>query len=353
MSSITIEVTPDAWSKDGDRVMQSVPSSGQWDAPRLAAHQDAWVRAIRDGLHHKAYLIHAQDSAEFVGCLPLMLVKGPIFGKFLVSLPYINTGGVWARDSEVALKLVDRACDLSDELGVKYLELRHETPVNCPRFNFEKTEKVHMRLRLQDTDELLSKSFKSKLRSQVKKSTTYGHDVVWGREELLDDFHRVFSINMRDLGTPVFSRGLFASILKQFRDDAEICVIRNNSEAVAAALLVHSNGVTEVPSASCLRDWNRTAANMFMYRQLLRRAVERGSELFDFGRSSEGSGTYKFKAQWGAEPHPAVWQYYVREGSVEAMRPDSDSNQRLIKIWQKLPVWLTRAIGPSIVRGIP
>ena len=332
--------------------------SGPWaeqssSLPRLAAHQDDWVRAIRDGLRHRAYSIRALQAGESVGWLPLMLVKGPIFGKFLVSLPYINTGGVWAKDCQVAVTLVERACDLADELGVKYLELRHEIPVDCARLNFERTEKVHMRLQLPGTDELLNKSFKSKLRSQVKKSTTYGHDVIWGREELLRDFHQVFSINMRDLGTPVFSRGLFASILEQFGDDAEFCVVKNDSQAVAAALLVHSDGVTEVPSASCLRDWNRTAANMFMYRQLLRRAVERGSDLFDFGRSSEGSGTYKFKAQWGAEPHPAVWQYYVREGSVDAMRPDSDSNQRLIKAWQKLPVWLTRLMGPSIVRGIP
>ena len=92
---------------------------------------------------------------------------------------------------------------------------------------------------------------------------------------------------------------------------------------------------------------------MWMYRNLLRRAIERGSETFDFGRSSMDSGTYRFKKQWGAQPHPATWQYYIRHGSVEDMRPESATNQRLIRIWKKLPVWGTRLIGPSIVRGIP
>jgi hypothetical protein len=92
---------------------------------------------------------------------------------------------------------------------------------------------------------------------------------------------------------------------------------------------------------------------MWMYRHLLSRAIEMRSRTFDFGRSSEGSGTYKFKQQWGAVPHPAVWQYYVRKGSVEAMRPENEGNQRLIRLWQKLPVWVTRLIGPTIVRGIP
>jgi hypothetical protein len=90
-----------------------------------------------------------------------------------------------------------------------------------------------------------------------------------------------------------------------------------------------------------------------MYQQLLSRAIHRGSQVFDFGRSSEDSGTYRFKAQWGAQPHPAVWQYYVRKGSAEDMRPDSGSKRRLVEVWKKLPVPLTRILGPHIVRGIP
>ena len=58
-------------------------------------------------------------------------------------------------------------------------------------------------------------------------------------------------------------------------------------------------------------------------------------------------------AQWGAKPHPATWHYYVRDGDPNDMRPDSGGKKRLVEIWQKLPVWLTKIIGPPIVRGIP
>jgi len=90
-----------------------------------------------------------------------------------------------------------------------------------------------------------------------------------------------------------------------------------------------------------------------MYSKLLERAIDLQSREFDFGRSSVGSGTYKFKEQWGALPHAAVWQYYVRKGDPADMRPDSANKQILIRQWQKLPVALTRWIGPAIVRGIP
>jgi hypothetical protein len=35
------------------------------------------------------------------------------------------------------------------------------------------------------------------------------------------------------------------------------------------------------------------------------------------------------------------------------MQKESPRYQRLIQIWQRLPVALTRLIGPTIVRGIP
>jgi hypothetical protein len=48
-----------------------------------------------------------------------------------------------------------------------------------------------------------------------------------------------------------------------------------------------------------------------------------------------------------------VWQYYLRSGSANAMRPDNPRYQRAIRLWQRLPVRVTQLIGPEIVRGIP
>ena len=122
---------------------------------------------------------------------------------------------------------------------------------------------------------------------------------------------------------------------------------------MSAALLTHGDGITEVPSASSLREFNSTNANMLMYWHLLKRAVERGQREFDFGRSTLDSNTYRFKKQWGAEPHPCVWQYYVRRGSIGEMRPDNSRFGLAIKVWQRLPLAIANIFGPMIVRGIP
>ncbi len=321
--------------------------------------------------------MQAKQGSELVGVLPLQLVESRLFGRFLVSLPYVNTAGVVADSDSAAVALVDRAIQLADALDVKHLELRQERAVAHPKLIAGVTDKVHMRLALPATSDELWDAIKAKVRNQIRKAQkTDGFSVAWGGDELLPEFYDIFCRNMRDLGTPPFSRRLFAEILQAFpnvgqvfnlpgqqRDGqvenlpheaaAEICVVRLHGRPVASGLLIHGPGTTQVPSASSLREFNSTNANMLLYWNLLTRSIERGQREFDFGRSTRDGGTYKFKAQWGAVEHPAVWQHYVRRGQASDMRPTNGKFQKAIQVWQRLPVWLTKLIGPSIVRGIP
>ena len=92
---------------------------------------------------------------------------------------------------------------------------------------------------------------------------------------------------------------------------------------------------------------------MLMYWHLLERAVERGQDVFDFGRSQLDGPTMRFKKQWNASPAPSEWQFFLRTGELAGMQKESPRNRRLSRIWQRLPLALTRLIGPAIVRGIP
>ncbi len=353
-------------------------------------HDPHWLAILKQGLGHQPYALVAlgDDGKKLTGYLPLCLVQSVLFGKFLVSLPYVNRAGLLADDEPTQQQLIDRACQLADELDVKYLELRHSQPVDHGRLKVRRDEKKRMVLALPDTPEALWKKMDAKVRNQVRKGEKSNLSVRFGGVELLDDFYHVFAINMRDLGTPVFGRRLFAAILQHHGaveaeassaagveadvenaqtgenggnrgGGAELVVVNYEGQPVAGALLVHDRAYagqptsTQVPSASSLRSASNVSANMWMYHQLLLRAMDRGSRQFDFGRSSVDSGTYKFKKQWGAEPHDTVWQYYVRKGDVSEVRPDNPKYQRRIATWQRLPVWLTRLIGPTIVRGIP
>jgi FemAB-related protein (PEP-CTERM system-associated) len=322
-------------------------------APLPLSYHPAWLAVLAHGLGHTPYGLEAVEGDQTRGLLPLALVRSLLFGRFLVGLPYLNYGGALADDDTFAHLLIDRAVDLADRLGVRRLELRHERAVEHPRLAPHPGRKVNVRRPLPATAEELWKGLESGVRNQVRKGRKAGLTVAWGDEELLAEFYSVFSHNMRDLGTPVYGRGLFRAIVRQFPGRAEFCVVRAGPTPVAAALLVHGWGVTEVPSASSLRRCNPTCANMLMYYHLLERAVGRGQGTFDFGRCTPGSSVSKFKEQWGGRAEPAPWQVYHRTGGAQDARPDNLRYRRLIGVWQRLPVPLTRWLGPPIVRGIP
>ena len=301
-----------------------------------------WLTVLQHGLGHVPYCLEAVENGQTRGILPLAYVGSWLFGRFLVSLPYLNYGGVLADDHFIARRLIDEAVALADSLNVRYLELRHEHPLDCEKLDGRRSDKVNMRLPLPARVDDLWKGLGSKVRNQVRAAQKNDLTVSWGGSELLGDFYAVFSRNMRDLGTPVYSKALFRSILEQFPERAEFCVVRSGRRALAAALLLHGWGVTEVPSASSLRRFNHTCANMLLYWHLLERSVQRGQTSFDFGRAGRDSSTFRFKKQWGAQPAAAEWQFYLRTGQAGEMRPANPRFSRLIQIWQWLPVSAAR-----------
>lgn len=319
-----------------------------------------WLTVLQRALGHQPFLLVSRNSQGVIdGYLPLALVASRLFGRFLVSLPYVTHAGVVASDDRVAAMLRDKAVELAHDLDVDHLEIRGDAPSGDERFTESRTDKVRMTRPLPSDSQDLWNDVGPKIRNQVRKGARQGFALRLGRHELVDGLYGVLSENMRDLGSPIHPRRFFCEILDAFPERAELAVAECNGRAVAAAVLLHGvrgrlpGTATTVPVASCRRSMRPTGANMWLYHQLLLRAAARGSAEFDFGRSSSDSGSYRFKRQWGAHPLPTCWEYYVRRGNIAALRPDDSRHTTRIAAWKRLPVWLTRIVGPRIVRGIP
>lgn len=312
-----------------------------------------FVEAVAQGLRQRVLYIVARAGEEVVGVLPLVRMRSLLFGHFLVSLPYVSWAGAIARDGQVRRGLMDRAIALAEELGVRFLELRQTEAVTHPKLVPGSTNKVQMRLPLSPSREGNWRTLKSEVRTQIRKAGKQGLVVTWGGSELLEEFYSVLAQNMRDLGTPVYPQRLFSNLLSLEAPRAEIGTVRLNGQAIAACFVLHGPGLTEVPSAAALRAYRSTAANSLLYWEAIGRAIDLGQSIFDFGRSTPGSSTFVFKRKWGAEPKRVIWQYYLRKGSSQDLRPENAKFQAAIQVWRQLPVPLTRVIGPMIVRGIP
>src|SRR5262249_21502726 len=192
---------------------------------RPLSQHPAWLAVLARGLNHTPYCLEAVESKQTRGYLVLSYVNSFLFGRFLVSLPFLNYGGVQASDETAANRLIDAAVALADDLKVRYLELRHETSFPHAALTHTRQDKVHMRLDLPAAAQTLWEALPAKVRNQVRKAQKSGLTVAWGNQELLPEFYAVFSRNMRDLGTPAYGKLLFAHILFQFQNRAEICVV--------------------------------------------------------------------------------------------------------------------------------
>ena len=215
-------------------------------------------------------------------------------------------------------------------------------------------EKLLMILELPAAPEELFKALGTKRRTRIRRARKENPEIRRGGIELLEDFYTVFAITMRDLGTPVYAPRFFREMLEAFPDKAQIVSIRLDGEPVSAGFLLGHGDMMQIPWAGTLRKANRLAMNMLLYWDIIENTIERGFARFDFGRTTVGSGTHEFKKQWGAQPHQMHWHYWVAPGQERPqLNPDNPRYKRAISIWQKLPVPVTRLIGPHLVKNLP
>lgn len=342
-------------------ILEIMGSEGEsaWDHyvtgnPRATGyHLIGWRSVIEKTFGHRTFYYRAIDSDGAVqGVLPLVYVQSVLFGRFLVSLPYLNYGGVVSETPEVAAQLVAQARYHADELGAGHVELRHtgDADLDWPK----KDHKVSMRLDLPEQYDDLMKAFSPKLRAQVRRGEKEGMTTEIGGQHLLGDFYEVFARNMRDLGTPVYGKRFFAEILRTFPKDAKICAVKFEGKPVAAGFIYGFRNMLEIPWASSDRRYAMFAPNMLLYSSVLRYACEQGYRVFDFGRSTKDSGTYRFKKQWGARPVQLVWHYWIRDSQkLPELNPQNPKFRLAIEIWKRLPIPITTVLGPQISKSLP
>jgi serine/alanine adding enzyme len=334
------------------------PDDVQWDAyvgshpHRSAYHYSGWPRLIARAFNHDAVLLAAVDGSRISGVLPLVVMRSRVFGRFVVSLPFLNEGGLLVDDEAAENQLIDAAIDVARRTRADYLELRH-TRRHSARL-VERQHKVAMTLALRQSADAQWQALDRKVRNQIRKGEKSGLSVTSGGADLVDGFYQVFARNMRDLGTPVFGVSLFRETLQTFADNSRVFCARHNGSLVAGSI-VHWRGESmEVIWASALREANPLSANVLLYWHMLQFAIEQGCARFEFGRCTPGEGPFQFKRQWGAEPRPLVWEYWHGRPIADLDKtPRNPKYRAAVALWQRLPLGLTTTMGPRIVRSIP
>ncbi len=315
-------------------------------------HLFGWRDVMEDVLGHEpVYRLVRDERDRLVGVLPLVHVRAAPLGSYLISMPFINHGGPLG-DETTRASLVKEALGEAARRRVDLLELRVDRLLEGTALHVSH-RKITVLLDLPDTaEELWESGFGAKLRSQIRRPMKDAMEPRFGVDEL-DAFYDVFSRHMRDLGTPVLPFRYFERVRDTFGDSMEFCTIYHGSTPVAVGFGFVWNGEFELVRASALREFSRSAPNMLLYWALMERMIQRGVRVFNFGRCSPGSGTHRFKRQWGGHDVPLPWLQWSR-GHATAPPSDDRALLRMASaVWQRVPLVLANRVGPLLARRLP
>ncbi len=350
------EQTGDSRSSDICTVKRMVDDDEQrWDAFVMDAsqatffHRAAWRGILEEELGHRCHYLYAERDGVITGVLPLAEIRSRLFGHALISTPFCVYGGVVASDPESAAQLTQAATSLADELRVDYLELRDrelrhpDWPVKELYVTFSKP--IH------PNEDENWKAFSAKRRNKIRKGIDAGLQAR--HDGSIAEFYPVYAESVRNLGTPVLSRNYYRRLKQAFGESWEITVVTHKDQPVATAMSFYFRDQVHSYYAGSVMRGRDFAANDFMYWALMQRAMERGARVFDFGRSKQGTGSYDFKKQWGFDPKPLPYAYYlVRATEMPNISPTNRKYSLFIKAWQRLPLPVSPVRGPWLARAL-
>jgi FemAB-related protein (PEP-CTERM system-associated) len=333
------EKTRDAW----DHFVDASPAATFF-------HRSGWRPVLQDSFGHQPCHHYVEQNGRICGILPLFHIESRLFGNRLTSTPFCVVGSPVSESMAIDDMLDRKAVGLFDKLGADYIEYRD---TNWHRDGWVKQSDLYatflgeMEVGADRQLERIPRKQRAVLRKALRMET-----MTWTLDEDTEDLYALYALSVRNLGTPVFPKRYFRNLKQEFADACEVLTVRFQGRPVSSVLTFYFRD-RAMPYYTGSRPEARTlGANDLMYWQVMRRAAERGCKFFDFGRSKVGTGAYHFKRNWGFEPRSVTHQYYLRDGhDIPAVNPTNPKYRAFIALWRRLPLPVTKALGPYLVKG--
>lgn len=313
-------------------------------------HRAGWKTVIEETLGHPCHFLYAEVDGALKGVLPLVHVKSRLFGNSLVSTGFTVGGGPAASDDRVLAALDREALALADRLDVDVLEYRSGT-VQHPDWAHKSDLYASFRKRLDPDPDKALKQAPRHQRQSVKRGERFG--VIGEVDADVDRFYELYAESVRNLGTPVFAKKYFRRLHEVFQPDCNVVTASRDGRALASTLCFYFRDQAMPYFGGSTADARGCSAGDVMVWEIMRRAVERGCLTYDFGRSKVGTGPYSYKTNWGFTPEPLTYEYKLRRGAAPPdINPLNPKYRLFIAAWKRLPLGLSKLIGPLIVRNL-
>lgn len=336
----------------------SATEEHRWDefvlqSPRgTPFHLTAWKKTIEEVFGYEPMYVAAFERGEIQGVLPLFLVRNLLIGKALLSTPFAVYGGAIAASDAARDALREHVEKTARELAVDYVELRNRHAEQ--RLGFSPVSRyVTFTQDIGPDEAAVLESIPRKTRYMVRKALKHPFSTRVTQDPA--NFERLYLENLRRLGTPAFPSKHFTTLLERFRGSIDIREVVLEDKVAAAVLTFYFRDQVLPYYGASDPAFNEYAPNNYMYFDLMRWGGAHDYRIYDFGRSkTANSGSFDFKAHWGMRMEELPYEILLMRGKeLPNYSPNNPRLQSAIKVWQRVPLPVTRWLGPMFLRLVP
>jgi hypothetical protein len=324
--------------------------------PANLYHTPLWRDLLTEVFGHRPLYLAAEIEGSVSGILPLFLVRAPLLGSKLISIPYdIGAGGALAADPVSERCLVQRAIGIAQEMKVNYLELRCGSPRDfLEPLGFQRSEPVLISEMPLGAEEQVWLRAEKDHRKAVQKAANRGIEVREATSlEHFREFERVQLQVFRDFGTPPYGSNYFPALWRRLLPAGHVRILLSYLEGrCVGGLVLFGWGQNMISKfAACLPEAVPLRAYAALYWRAIQLAIQLGYQRLSWGTSSrDQTGLIEFKERWGATTRPAVLYTLPVRGTAPDISKYYDSTGLERRLWRKLPIPVTQFGGGILSR---
>lgn len=327
-----------------------------WDA-FVFSHPDAiswhvydWSKVLRSYYRLTYFPLAAYDAGEIRGILPLYQVRTIRSGSALVSIPYVVAGGIVAADEDAQQRLLDKAIELSRQMGSVPITLKQYRRRVAGNLRTD-SGFYNRELDLTDGFDKIWTNLSDGNREMIESVRRDAPDLDYPSEDITG-FHRVLSRHQHGLGTPSPSRRWIELLLatKMY----SVALLKRGGQIVAGTLVKKFNHTVSFPY-TCLP--TPGCANLRfaygLYWELLGQLAPEGIRVFHSGRIPKDQSVPEYRLGWGGNRCEYFYQYYGLQGKTETGSKRGRARSVAGSVWRWMPASLANLVSPPVIRQFP
>jgi len=319
-------------------------------------HTPAWRDVVTECFGHTPVYLLSERANQATGVLPLFLIRNPILGCKLLSLPYdIGSGGAIAADHESERALVEHAVAIARNYGAKFLELRPSRPQPVlTDLGFRRSEPVIISDMELDGETAVWERVSKDHMKAIRKAKSRGVEIqVADKRRDFHDFYAVYLEVFRAFGTPPYGSRYFDLLHEKLQPSGAVRLFtaRVAGRCVGGLQLFCWGKNLVSKFAACLPEAVPLRAYPALYAAAIEFAVTSKYETLSWGTSSRAQkGLIEFKEGWGATSRAAQIYSMPIRGAAPDLEKYYDGDALPQRVWRKLPLSWTRVMGQPLNR---